>query len=212
MSRFLGLFSAGVLALALTGCTETMGGTRSRTPSAVRVSGAPGEIPAGTTLEVRTNETITSSQASEGHTYSAQIASDVVGQNGDVLIPRGSPAELVVLDAKESSGVKGPGVELALRSVTVRGVNYLVTSEDVERETGLGKNPRTATMVGGGAALGTLIGAVAGGGKGAVIGAAVGAAAGAAAQVLTQGKEVRIPAETVLRFRLDQPLHLRRAG
>ena len=60
-------------------------------------------------------------------------------------------------------------------------------------------------MVGGGAALGTLIGAVAGGGKGAAIGAAVGAAGGAATQVLTRGKEVQIPAETVLTFRLDQP-------
>src|SRR5207244_7207406 len=35
---------------------------------------------------------------------------------------------------------------------------------------GLGKNKRTAEMVGGGAVLGTLIGAIAGGGKGAAIG------------------------------------------
>lgn len=63
-------------------------------------------------------------------------------------------------------------------------------------------------MVGGGAALGTLIGAVAGGGKGAAIGAITGAAGGAAIQVLTRGKEVNVPAETVLTFRLDQPWRL----
>jgi len=75
---------------------------------------------------------------------------------------------------------------------------------------GIGKNQRTAEMVGGGAVLGTLLGAVAGGGRGAAIGAIAGAAAGAGAQVLTRGKTVNVPAETVLTFRLDQPLTLQR--
>jgi outer membrane lipoprotein SlyB len=64
-------------------------------------------------------------------------------------------------------------------------------------------------MVGGGAALGTLLGAIAGGGKGAAIGAVAGAAAGTGVQVLTKGEEIRVPAETVLNFRLDEPLQLR---
>jgi len=63
-------------------------------------------------------------------------------------------------------------------------------------------------MVGGGAALGTLLGAIAGGGKGAAIGAVAGAGAGGTAQVLTKGKTVKVPAETILRFQLDRPLHL----
>jgi outer membrane lipoprotein SlyB len=67
-------------------------------------------------------------------------------------------------------------------------------------------NKRTAEMVGGGAALGTIIGAVAGGGKGAAIGAIAGTAGGAGAQVLLKGKQVRVPAETILKFKLDQPL------
>jgi outer membrane lipoprotein SlyB len=56
--------------------------------------------------------------------------------------------------------------------------------------------------------LGTLIGAVAGGAKGAVVGAAAGAAAGAGAQVATKGKEVRVPAESQLTFKLDEPIML----
>jgi len=56
--------------------------------------------------------------------------------------------------------------------------------------------------------IGTLIGAIAGGGKGAAIGAVAGAATGGTAQVLTRGKQVKVPAETVLRFQLDQPLRL----
>jgi outer membrane lipoprotein SlyB len=63
-------------------------------------------------------------------------------------------------------------------------------------------------MVGGGAAIGTLIGAIVGGGKGAAIGAAVGAGAGVGTEVLTKGHQVRVPAETVLSFRLDQDLRL----
>ena len=64
-------------------------------------------------------------------------------------------------------------------------------------------------MVGGGAALGALIGAIVGHGKGAAIGAASGGAGGAGVEILVKGKEVRVPAETVLKFRLDQPLSLR---
>jgi outer membrane lipoprotein SlyB len=63
-------------------------------------------------------------------------------------------------------------------------------------------------MVGGGAVIGTIIGALVGHGKGAAIGAAVGAAGGAGAQVLTKGKEVMIPAETILKFNLDQDVTL----
>jgi hypothetical protein len=63
-------------------------------------------------------------------------------------------------------------------------------------------------MVGGGALLGTVLGAIAGGGRGAAIGAAAGAAAGAGAQVLTRGKEIKVPAETTLTFRLEQPVRL----
>jgi outer membrane lipoprotein SlyB len=66
-------------------------------------------------------------------------------------------------------------------------------------------------MVGGGAVLGTLLGALAGGGKGAAIGAVAGAAAGGSVQVLTKGREIRVPAETVLNFRLEEPLHLHEA-
>ena len=92
----------------------------------------------------------------------------------------------------------------------LNGRNYLVSTADVSKKgnSGIGKNKRTAEMVGGGAALGTLLGAIAGGGKGAVIGAIAGAAAGGTAQVLTKGKEVKVPAETVLKFKLDQPVTL----
>ena len=59
------------------------------------------------------------------------------------------------------------------------------------------------TAIGG--AVGAIIGAIAGGGKGAAIGATVGAGAGAGAQVFTKGQQIKVPSETRIDFRLDQP-------
>ena len=168
-------------------------------------------IPAGTQLAVRTNEQIQADAQSVGQTYQAEIAQDISDQNGRVIIPKGSPARLTV--ANVSSGTAGVGnnqVALALQSVNVNGRDYMLQSDTqtASNDRGIGKNKRTATMVGGGAVLGTVIGAVAGGAKGAVLGAVLGGAAGGTAQVLTRGKEVKVPAEAVLTFRLDQPVQL----
>ncbi len=173
-----------------------------------------GVIPAGTQLQIRTNEAINGTAETAGRTYSAEIAQDVIGQNGSVLIPRGSQAQLTV-GKVSSGGTLGTGnnqVALGLQSVSVNGTSYQIASNPVQQqssnERGIGANKRTAVMTGGGALLGTAIGAIAGGGKGAAIGAAVGAAGGATTQVLTRGNQVSVPAETLLTFKLDQPLTL----
>jgi hypothetical protein len=72
-----------------------------------------------------------------------------------------------------------------------------------------GKGKRTAVMVGGGAGGGAAIGAVAGGGKGAAIGALIGAAAGTGGAGLTGNRDITLPAETTLSFKLLQPLEIR---
>ena len=60
----------------------------------------------------------------------------------------------------------------------------------------------------GGAGLGALIGGIAGGGKGAAIGAGAGAAAGTTVSAATKGKQVSVPSESLLEFRLQQPASL----
>jgi hypothetical protein len=167
-------------------------------------------VPVGSEIAVRTNETIDSNSAQEGQRFSAVLASDVVGSSGEVLIPKGADAQLVLRQVSTGGTTGSPDLTLDLQSITVGGHGYEVSTSDLEQKgnTGLGKNRRTATMVGGGAVLGTLLGAIAGGGKGAAIGAVGGAAAGGTAQVLTKGKNVKVPAETVLTFRLDQSLRL----
>jgi hypothetical protein len=112
--------------------------------------------------------------------------------------------ELIVRRARDNDLI------LDIESITSYGQRYAIDTQAQRIESsdrsGIGANKRTGEFVGGGAVLGTIIGAIAGGGKGAAIGAAAGAAAGAGGQVLTQGREVRVPAESILNFRLDRPL------
>jgi hypothetical protein len=155
---------------------------------------------------LRTNERIDSRDVVEGQTFSAQIAEDIRDTDGSIAIPRGSDARLVTRRL-ESNG----DITLDVESISVEGRRYRVSTVDQElenRRDGVGANKRTGQFVGGGAVLGAIIGAIAGGGKGAAIGAAAGAGAGAGAQIVTQGKEVHVPAEVVIRFRLDRPLKL----
>jgi hypothetical protein len=168
-------------------------------------------LPAGTEIAVLTNENIDSQSANEGQLFPAEVQQDVVDPSGRVIIPKGSQAELTIRQVNEGGATGTNELALGLDSVNVNGNTYRVSTEDVQQQgdAGLGKNKRTGEYVGGGAVLGTLIGAIAGGGKGAAIGAVTGAAAGAGAQVLTRGKSVKVPAESTLRFRLDQPLELR---
>ncbi len=190
-------------------------------PTPARESGAPVaqpaprarsyELPAGTEISVRNNESIDSSTAGEGQSYAAEVPRDVLDVSGAVAIPRGSRAQLVIVSALQGGRIKGSSdLVLTLRSVSVGKRRYGLDTTDMQRsgKAGLGANKRTATYTGGGAALGAIIGAIAGGGKGAAIGAGAGAGAGALTQVLTRGKAIHVPAESVLTFKLDKPVRI----
>ncbi len=169
------------------------------------------ELPVGTEVAVRTDETIDSGKAAEGQVYAAEVYKDVIDAAGDVVFPRGSNAKVVIRSSSKAGHITGASdLMLDLQSVTVDGRQYQLDTADLQQhgKQGVGKNKRTAEYVGGGALVGTIIGAIAGHGKGAAIGAASGAAAGAATQVLTRGSSIRVPAETVLTFRLDKPLRV----
>ena len=64
-------------------------------------------------------------------------------------------------------------------------------------------------MVGGGAGAGAIIGALVGGGKGAAIGAAAGAGAGTAGSAFTGNKQIVLPAETLVEFKLVKPVEVK---
>jgi hypothetical protein len=166
-------------------------------------------LPVGTEISVRNEETIDSGKAVEGQTFAADVIRDVKDADGDVVIPRGANARIVILSASGGGKFKGKAdLALDLASVSIDGKQYrLSTSNLVQKgRDGVGVNKRTGTFAGGGAAVGAIIGAIAGGGKGAAIGAGSGAGAGALAEIVTKGGSIKIPVESRLTFKLDQPL------
>ncbi len=168
-------------------------------------------VPAGTEISVRNDEAIDSSKSAEGQTYAAEVTDDVRDGNGAVVIPRGANAQLVITSISKGGRIRGASdLVVDLQSISVDGQQYAVDASDVRKEggDGIGANSRTAKYVGGGAALGAVIGAIAGDGKGAAIGAASGAGAGALTQILTKGGAVKIPAETLMTFKLDKPVRI----
>jgi hypothetical protein len=175
-------------------------------------------IASGTQIAVRSDQAITANASAAGHTYPGTISADVLDRNGNVAIPHGSRVQLVVVKAAGQNAVTKVidknAVTLGLRSVSVNGHRYLLNTNSSNStsqqsgKSGIGMNKRTGEYVGGGALAGVLIGALAGGGKGAAIGAAAGGAAGAGAQILTKGSQLKIPAETLLQFKLNQDLQL----
>ena len=171
-------------------------------------------LPVGSRISVRTEDTINSASAVEGQTYPAEVTDDVLDANGDVVIPHGTNAELIIRSASKGGRIRGTSdLVLDLRSISVEGQQYLVSTSDVRQtgKQGLGANRRTAEYTGGAAAIGAIVGAIAGGGKGAAIGAGAGAGGGALTQILTKGGSIRVPAETVLTFQLDQPVKINEA-
>ena len=164
-------------------------------------------IPAGAEIAIRTNEGIDSRDASESRSYAAQVAREMSRTSTEISGFRGVPRRGCVRNIGDNQ------VALDLQSVTVNGRRYTIDSDEVvsSGRRGLGENRRTGEFIGGGAALGAVIGAIAGGGKGAGIGALAGGAAGAGAEALTKG-DVRVPAESVLNFRLESPVYLHSIG
>jgi hypothetical protein len=162
----------------------------------------------GTLLEVTVDQSISSKTSNEGDQFECSIASPVT-VNGREVIPVDTKCTGTVTSAKSAGRFKG-GAELgvALSSITLHGEAYPVHTSAFE-EAGKGRGKRTAIGAGGGAAVGAIIGAIAGGGKGAAIGAAAGGGAGTAGAALTGKRDITIPAETRLSFKLAQPLELK---
>ena len=180
-------------------------------PTRAEIHTKTSRLQVGTKVSVRSEETIDSANAVEGQTYAAEIADDVLDDNGDVVIPHGSNAQIVIRSASKGGRFRGTSdLVLDLQSISVGGQQYRISTSDLQEsgKQGLGANKRTAEYTGGAAALGAIIGAIAGGGKGAAIGLGAGAGGGALTQVLTKGGSIRVPAETVLTFQLDKPVQI----
>jgi hypothetical protein len=161
-------------------------------------------IPAGQSILVRMIDGVDSSKNHVGDIFHASLETDLT-VNGALVARKGTDVYGRLAEAKEAGHMAGSAeLQLELTRMVIDGHDYPVVSSDYTLQ-GKGRGKNTAEKVGGGAALGAIIGAIAGGGKGAAIGAGVGAGAGGAVQVLTRGQQVKVPSETLLEFRLQQP-------
>jgi hypothetical protein len=165
------------------------------------------DLPAGTRVRIRLDKDLGSKISNPGDTFTATVANDV-SVNGQTVIARGARANGTVVDAKPLGRFKGGALlEVRLDRVHTQWGSYPVNTSSISRaETGKGK--RTAAFAGGGGAFGAILGGLAGGGKGAAIGALAGAGAGTAGDAFTGNKQIVLPAETLLTFRLEKPVHI----
>lgn len=163
-------------------------------------------LQAGTTLQVRLGETLTTKKNVTGDKFTATLSAPLV-IDGFVIAERGARAEGRIVEADKAGKVKGVSqLMLELTRVSTSdgqniAIHTLTYTKEGDKATG-----KDAAKVGGGAALGAIIGAIAGGGRGAAIGAGAGGAAGAGDVMLTRGPDCVIPVETHLSFKVQEPV------
>jgi len=168
-------------------------------------SSQPLTLPVDTVLHITVDQTLSSAENHTGDQFDASISQPVV-VDGKTVISRGARVRGRVIEVNSSGRLSHPGeLRLALASVEVEGKRYELKTSSVDRQ-GESHEKRNVELIGGGAGVGALIGAVAGHGKGAAIGAAAGAGAGTAGAAATGKKDVTVPSETRLSFRLTAPV------
>ncbi len=162
-------------------------------------------VPAGTRLLVRMIDSVDSEKNRVGDRFRVSLEEDLTADH-TLVAPKGADVYGRLAEAKEAGHISGKSeLKLELTDILVNQQLQPIITGDYE-VSGKSRGAQSAKRIGGGAAVGAVIGAIAGGGKGAAIGAGVGAGAGTAVQVLTRGEQVRVPSETLLEFRLAQPL------
>ena len=162
-------------------------------------------VPAGTQLAIRINQHISVKTSRAGDHFSGEVVEPVV-ENGTVVIPRNTPVSGRVDASHRRGHFKGRSIlELRLTEMTLNGNRYaLATHDNVQTKKGKGK--RTAGFIGGMTGAGMLIGGIATGGVGLAIGGAAGAGAGTLIAGTTGNRDISIPAESIVHFRLADDL------
>ena len=175
----------------------------SRSTTTGRIVG--NEIPVGTEFDVRLQTPLSSKTAQVEDRFEATTMVDLRDDRNRVLIPAGSTMRGVVSSVDKAGRIERKGsLTVAFDRVTVNGRSYPIrgtVTQALESEGIKGE----AEKIGIGAGAGAILGAILGGVKGAVAGILIGGGGTIAA---TEGKDVELPAGTVLRVRLDSPLSM----
>lgn len=220
ISPRLSFWAAAAFSLAMIGgCSSNGGNPNSAASSPTSSSSSPATnapasssaaqapppvtIPAGTELRVVLDTTVSSRDNNAGDTFDATVTEPVV-VGGQTVVRQHARARGIVVGARPSGRLSKPAMlSLALRSVQVNGAWVDVDTHELTME-GESHKKRDAVAIGGGSALGAIIGGIAGGGKGAAIGAVAGGGAGTAGAAATGKKDITLPSESHVTFRLSR--------
>jgi hypothetical protein len=204
-----------ILSIAAAGCAErsaAAGGTNpQRTPQTQApagpetvIGGERGTIPVGQELDVRLRTRLNSDTATVEQRFETTTVVDLV-QDGRVVVPAGSVVEGVVSDVDKATRTDRTGsLTLSFDRMRVNGRQHRIrgSATQVFESGGVRDEAPTAGV---GAGVGGIVGGIIGGVKGAVLGAAIGAGGAIAA---TEGKNVDLPAGSIIRIRMDSPVRV----
>src|SRR6478752_502244 len=165
-------------------------------PPAATFSGATVDVPANSRLVMRLDDNVDSAKGA-GVRFSASLEAALPDASGNVIVPAGTKVLGIIAESKSAGRLVGKSeMEIAFTDLQINGMLFPIQSQGV-KAVGEGSGRDTARKVGAAA----LIGGAFGGGSGAAKGAAI----GGAAALLTRGKEIRIPAGTLLELSLIAP-------
>jgi hypothetical protein len=176
-----------------------------RSQSDTRSTRDSSDVPVGTEFDVRLQHSLSSATAQVEDRFIATTMVDL-RQGDHVIVPAGSELRGIVSSVNKAGRIERKGsMTVAFDQITINGraypmrgtVTQAIESEGVKGEVG---------KIGAGAGVGAILGGILGGFKGAMAGILIGGGGTIAA---TEGKDVDLPAGTVLRVRLDSGLNLR---
>ena len=168
-------------------------------------------VPAGTRLLIRMVDSIDTTKQTKGYRFTATLETNLQAED-TVFATRGTTLFGRLTEASSAGAMSGSsGLTLELTDIVIHGnaIPLLTSTYEIK---GKGEGGNTTKKVVGGAGLGAIIGGLAGGGKGAAIGAGAGGATGTAIAASKKGQQLQIPSETLLEFRIQQPVSLPVAG
>lgn len=186
-------------------------GASTTTASAAAQSKKKVTIPAGTRILIRMIDSIDTTKQKTGYRFTASLETNLQEENV-VVAPRGTTVYGRLAQASSAGKMSGSSqLTLELTDIVINGTAYPLLTSTYEIK-GKGEGKKTAGKIIGGAGLGALIGGIAGGGTGAAIGVLAGAAGGTALAASKKGEQLQIPSESLLEFRVEQPVKLPVAG
>jgi hypothetical protein len=184
--------------------SSSTGRTDDETRSTTSSRGS-GVIPVGQEIDARLQDSLSSDRNQVEDRFTATTVVDLEIDRR-VVIPAGSELRGVVSSVNPAGRIERKGsLTVTFDQITIDGRTYpmrgtvtqALESEGVRGEVG---------KIGAGAGVGAIIGGILGGVKGALAGILIG---GGGVIAATEGKDVELPAGTILRVRLDAPPGIR---